>query len=300
MIKFLEKHASFFIILAMILGLAAPYLGPILNDYVLWFMASLMLVTFLKIDPKHIFTELKNPLFLVFIIAAYILLIPLVLFLLMKFLTPELSLGFLLYATLPPAVAAPALTNIVKGNSALSLTIMVLINIIVPFSIPALFLILTGSSIELDTFGMFKTLVLVILCPLFISQILKKITPKITNDLIPLLGGLGVIFIMLVMYTVVAYQSPLILQNFAILFKYLLIFYGIVFVFYLIGFFITPWRTRQDHIALAITKAYPNVGLGIVLAFKFFTPEIALLLVISEIPWATTIGMFKWLNKHLK
>lgn len=300
MIKFFEKHASFSIILAMLLGLTAPYLGPVLNDYVLWFMAGLMLATFLKIEPDHVFAELKKPLFLIFIIAVYILMIPLALFFLMKFLTPELSLGFLLYASLPPAVAAPALTNLAKGNSALSLTIMVLINMIVPFSVPFLFLLLTGSSIKLDTLGMFVTLALVILGPLLVSQVFEKITPKIINNLKPKLGGLGVVLIMFIMYTVVAHQSALILQNPIMLLKYLLILYGIVFGFYLIGFFIAPWRHLKDRIALAVTKAYPNVGLGIVLAFKFFTPEIALLLVIAEIPWATTIGAFKWLNKHLK
>ncbi|MBT5015859.1 hypothetical protein HOM98_00060 [Candidatus Peregrinibacteria bacterium] len=298
-LKILQKYASSAIIIAMVIGLLLPQASLITNNYVLHALVGIMLITFLNINPEAITKEFKNPLFLIYILVAYVIVIPVALFFVMKFLTPELCLGFLLYASLPPAVASPALTNIVKGNSALSLTIMVLINMIIPFSMIGLFSLLTNANIELDILGMFRTLILVVFVPLLVAQILRTYTPKIVTKLKPSLGGLSVLCILFVGYTVIGYQSKQILENPIILLKYLAYLYVIFFVLYLVGYFIAPWRPKKDRIGLAVTKTYPNAGLGIVLAFKFFTPEIALLLVISEIPWGTTIGFFKWLNKHL-
>ncbi len=299
-LKFLEKHASLAIIVAMIVGLLLPELSPFSHEYVLHAIIALMLVTFVKTDSAAITKELKKPIFLIYILAAYIVIIPILLFMVMKFLTPELALGFLLFASLPSAVAAPALTDMAKGNAALSLTIVTIINLIVPFSMIGLFWLLTDTTIELDMLGMFGTLILTIFVPLLISQILKTYSPKTVKKIKPSLNGLSVIFISFVMYSVVAYQSDYILENPLSVLNYLVYLYAIFFALYLVGYFIAPWRSKKDRIALATTKAYPNAGLGIVLAFKFFTPEIALLLIISEIPWGTTIGIFKWLNKHLK
>ncbi len=296
----LEKRAPYFFILTLVVGLFLPQLGVYFKDYIIYALIGVMLATFLKTDCRAVFREFKKPFFLLFIALAYLVACPIVLYFIMNFLTPELSIGFLLYAALPPAIASPVLTNIVKGNPALSLSIMVIANLLVPFTMVGLFWVLIGKNIELDITGMFLTLVCTILVPLFISQILKKHCPKCINKISPSLGGIAILLIMLVLYTVVSDQAGIILENPMAMLKYVAYFYVIFLVLYLIGYFIAPWRKTPDRIALAVTKSYSNAGLGIVLAFNFFSPEVALLLVISQIPWSTTIGLFGRLNKHLK
>jgi predicted Na+-dependent transporter len=296
----LERHASLFIIISMVVGLTIPFLGDVLKNYVLWALVGIMFSTFLKIDQSEITKEFKKPLFLIYILVLYVLIIPVLLFFIMKIITPELCLGFLLFASLPPALASPALTGLIKGNSALSLTIVTLINLIIPFSMVGLFSILTTADLELDILGMFQTLSLVVFVPLLITQIFKKLAPQAIEKIKPSLSGFSVLFIMFIVYALVASQAEQILTEPFRLIEYVGYLYGIFFTIFLVGYFVAPWRSHKDRLALAITKAYPNTGLGAVLAFKFFTPEITLLLVIAQIPWSTTLGAFKWLGNKLK
>jgi hypothetical protein len=42
-----------------------------------------------------------------------------------------------------------------------------------------------------------------------------------------------------------------------------------------------------------------NNALAISIAVTFFNPKIALLMVLSEIPFGTTLGIFRYLQKYL-
>lgn len=71
--------------------------------------------------------------------------------------------------------------------------------------------------------------------------------------------------------------------------------YILFIILFLAGYFMAFWRKKEDKIALAVSKSYMNNALAIGLAFAFFDPRITILMVLSEIPWNTTLGLFKLL-----
>jgi len=148
--------------------------------------------------------------------------------------------------------------------------------------------------------GIFKNLILIILVPFLIAQGFKKITPEISSKIANYTSAITVLLVGFLLYIIISPQTSLILQNPLIIIKNLCLLYGIFTLNHLIGYFLPFWRPSQDKIASSIAKTYGNNSLGIVLAAKFFTPEITLFLILSEIPFGTMLAPFKWALENLQ
>ena len=68
--------------------------------------------------------------------------------------------------------------------------------------------------------------------------------------------------------------------------------YLVFFLLHIIGYFICPIQSRESRITVAISSAYMNNGLAIVLAVSYFSSFILVLMVLSEFPWKTFLGPF--------
>lgn len=98
----------------------------------------------------------------------------------------------------------------------------------------------------------------------------------------------------LIIYAVISVQSEAILQNPLGIIGDLFWIYLLFILFHIVGYVSAFWRKKEDKIALSVTKTYMNNALAIVIALQFFSPQVALIMVISEIPWGTTLGIFKY------
>ena len=76
---------------------------------------------------------------MLYLVCAYMIIIPLLFFFTINHFNQKLAVGILLLTAMPAAVAAPALTDILKGNTALAASITIITSIIAPFSIPIIF-----------------------------------------------------------------------------------------------------------------------------------------------------------------
>jgi predicted Na+-dependent transporter len=66
----------------------------------------------------------------------------------------------------------------------------------------------------------------------------------------------------------------------------------------LITFVFSSHRPPEERIALMISRTYMNNALAIVLAQAFFGPAVTLMMVLAEIPWFTTFGLYLWFQKR--
>jgi len=104
----------------------------------------------------------------------------------------------------------------------------------------------------------------------------------------------------IVIYIVISAQAKEILHNPLAAFIQTLWLYLLFIVLYIIGYVLIVWKKKTDRIAVAVTKTYMNNALAISIAAAFFSPKIALLMVLSEIPFGTTLGIFKYMQKYLR
>lgn len=298
---FLEKNFCLVLALSLTLGLFFPLFGKGFNNVAVPFFMIILFLTCLKIDYRDIFKHLKQPVFLIYILCVYLLIIPAITYVIFQYVKPELAIGFLLLASLPPATTATLLTDLVKGNTSLSLTISLCTYLLAPFTVSLIFFLFTKQEVSLDIWSLMKTLILINIIPLVSAQIVRKVVRPVIIKTQKHYSRINLILLFLIVYIVVANQAQEILsQPFYHLVDDMFWLYAFFIVLHIIGYFVAFWRKKEDKVALSITKTYINVVLAMGLANTFFDPKIAFLMVLSEVPWNTTIGVFTYSFKKMR
>src|SRR6266480_5980004 len=123
--EIIEDKFWLVLLLALIFGLVIPSFGKSLNFLLIPILMITSFLTYLKVESLDIAAHIKKPIFILYILLANLLLIPIVTYWLFHILTPSLAIGFLLLAATPSAVASPMLTDIMKGNVPLSIVICI-------------------------------------------------------------------------------------------------------------------------------------------------------------------------------
>ena len=137
---FIEKNFWLVLIAGIAFGLWNPgdfkfpqFLPKLLLGGMLFFV-------FLKIDAIEILENIKNYKLMIYISMIYMFAIPVLFYFSIKFFDPELATGILLLTAMPAGVSTPALTDIVKGNVSLSMSLAIVTQLLAPFTVPSAFL----------------------------------------------------------------------------------------------------------------------------------------------------------------
>ena len=146
---------------------------------------------------------------------------------------------------------------------------------------------------------MFYTLLTLIFIPLIISQVvtllLKKRIERIAKYSIPI----TILLLSIIIAGVIGEGARDIISNLDQVLYFLVLLYAVFFIVQFLSYFMVFWLKKEEKLAVSISKTYGNPILGIVLASTFFSPKVALFLVLSEIPWNTTLAFFNWFKKFL-
>lgn len=299
LIKFIEEKFWLPLIVALAIGLLIPAFGKTLSFLIIPFLMVILFLTYLKTDFMEIISHIKKPFFLIYILFMFLLVIPAAVFYIFQLINPELSIGFLLLCSMPAGVASPVFTNIVKGNTSLSIIVSLISFLIAPFTVLLLFSLLTQQILPIDLWSLSKTMLLYVLVPLLSAQIIKKTNPKIIKMTKSYYNFISILIVCFLIYIGIASQPSSILKNPIITFLDILWLYALFIFLQILGYLTAFWRNKEDKIALSIAKTYMNNSLALGLALAFFTPKIALIMMLSEIPWNTTLGPFNYFLKKL-
>jgi len=298
-VKFIEEKFWLPLIIALILGLLIPTFGKSLNFLIIPFLMIILFLTYFKTDLIEIISHIKKPFFLIYVLIIFLLIIPAAVFIFFQFINPELSIGFLLLCSMPAGVSSPVFTNIVKGNTSLTIVVSFISHLVVPFTVPLLFLLLTQKVLAIDLWNLSKILLLLGFVPLLFAQIVRKTNQKFINSTRSYYGFISIIIISFLVYIAIANQSREILDNPVSTFLDILWLYGLFIFLHIVGYLTAFWRNKEDKIALSVAKTYMNNSLALGLAIAFFPPKIALLVALSEIPWTTTLAPFNYFIKKI-
>ncbi len=144
-------------------------------------------------------------------------------------------------------------------------------------------------------------LIKLIFVPLLISQVIKIVfNKKYLEPIQKYSNSLTIILISFMIAIVIGGQADQILSNPSEVIYYLLILYCAFFLFQIASYFMVYKLHKRDKIAVSNSKTFMNLALGIGLAYIFFDPKIAFILVIAEIPWSTMLVVFSLYEKRLK
>lgn len=297
---FIEKHFWVFLIAGLALGLIVPFYNDLLMMLLKPFLMIMLFLVFLKTDIAHILTKMKNYKQMMFLSLSFMIFIPLLLFFVINSFDQTLAMGVLLLTSMPAAVASPALTDIVKGNIALSTSIVIITSIIAPLTVPFLFWLIQFEGLSVSPWLLFKDLAIVIIIPIIASQALKKHVHESITKKTHLITSINVIILSLMVYIAMASQRDVIISDLRGVLWHTFLLYVVFILLHFIGHLMGYGEDKEGKIAITVASAYKNNGMAIVLAVLYFQPAILVLMVLSELPWNTLLVPYKKIVEYKK
>jgi len=228
-------------------------------------------------DFKRLF---QNPKILFTGIISQFILLPLVTFIFIKLVNPmpSIALGMLMVAACPGGNISNFMTQMAKGNAALSVSLTAFATLVslvmTPFNLsfwgnmyaPTAEIL---QTIELDPMELVKLVTLILGIPLILGMLVRKYKPELSAKLSKILKPISLIIFML--FIVIAFYD-----NFNIFINY--IHYVLILVIahnllaLLLGFYFAKAMrlSYKDQKTLSIETGIQNSGLGLLLIFSFF------------------------------
>lgn len=263
-------------------------------------LGMMLLLVFLKIDTLEILENIRNYKLMIYVASVYMIIIPVLFYFSINIFNSELAIGILLLTAMPAGVSTPALTDIVKGNVPLSMSLAIVSQMIAPFTVPLLFWLIDLNGHSINKLLMLKDMAIIVFLPMIISQVIKKYFPLTIKKTQHLFTSLNVLLLFAFVYLAISSQRNNILENSVGLVWKIAVLYLVFIILHVIGYLICFKQNKENKIAVAIGAAYMNNGMAIVLAASYFKPEVLVLMVLSELPWNTLLAPFKSVISQLK
>ncbi len=296
-IQFLDRYFGLFLIAGMIMGLINPVYSSALMPLLEPALMFMLFMVFLKTDVTHILQKMKNYRQVLFFTFMYMVTIPVFFYLTALPFDQNTAIGLMLLTAMPAGAASPALTDIARGNTALSASIVITTSLIAPVTVPLLFRLLGISDLSVNYWLVFRDLAMLIFVPMLASQVFKRCCPSFIGRTSRLFTSLNVLLLAVMVYAIIGSQRETILSEPLAILWQTGVLYIVFILLHLIGYLIGFKEDRKGRIATAVSAAYMNNAMAIVLAAVYF-PSVLVLMVLSEIPWNTLLMPFRKIMNH--
>jgi len=276
----LEKFTKllvFWVILAALVGFIFPHVLIPLKPFIDLFFGLTMFGIGCLLSAKDFKPILEKPKLIFIGTAAQFLIMPFLAFCIIKFLKldPVLAVGLILAAAVPDAMAAGVMSYLAQADVAFSVALTTTTTLISPVVTPALTYFLGRQYIPIQFWPMFKSIIMMVIFPLFLGLWVQHKFHKITSKIKPGFPALSTLFIAFICGLVVALNKQALDKVSPIIFIAVILLNVLGLLFgYLAGKgfkFSLPQRRT-----LAINVGMQNAGMGAVLAIKHISDQAAI------------------------
>ncbi len=258
---------------SMLAGILFPRSGTVFQPYLQQFLMVFVFLSFLPIRLDDIWTLLKDSprMFSAFVVFK-ILILPLAIYALFLAVAPTYAASALLLSAISTGVTAPFISNLLGGNSALVMMMVVVTSPLIPFTLPALVALLLARYVDISFAEMFRMLALVVFVPVITVEILRRTAPRLLDGIMTIRYPLSLALFALLnlgvfsRYSDFFFQEPMAIFGASIVATVL----GIIYSFLGVLFFLK--KPMPDRIAGAVSMMNVNNVLVIVFASRFFGP----------------------------
>ncbi|MCA0987376.1 bile acid:sodium symporter family protein [Guptibacillus algicola] len=266
----------------------APFLG--LGSYITILLGVVMFGMGLTLKPVDFKLVLRKPVPVIIGVAAQFIIMPLfALLLAIVFQLPaELAAGLVLLGSVPGGTSSNVMVYLAKGNLALSVAMTSLSTMLAPIVTPLILLALAGQWLPVDPLAMFLSIVQVIIVPITLGVLIRKIFPTTVDKSAAAIPLISVLAIIVIVSAVVSLNVESITTSGVLIFSAVMLhnLFGLT-----LGY-LTAFMMRLDESkrrAISIEVGMQNSGLGVALATAHFGPLAALPNVIAAV-WHNISG----------
>lgn len=181
----------------------------------------------------------------------------------------ELALGVILVGCCPGGTASNVICYLAKGDIALSVAMTGVSTLLAPLITPALVLGLAGESIHVDVWGMFQSIVQVVILPIVFGFAVNHFFRSFSQRLTPLLPMVSTLAIAAIIGIIVSHNAASILSC-SLLVATAVILHNLLGLTLGYGIGWLSGNDRRKAIAIAIEVGMQNSGLATSLAATHF------------------------------
>jgi predicted Na+-dependent transporter len=285
--QFIRKYFGLLLLLSCMIGMIVPSFGDITPRLVMIALAFIIFCSFFQIEFSPGALAADFTMSLQFYLIRFVLM-PVVVFLVLKSFSEFYAVLMLLIFLLPAAVSSPSFTILFGGKPDLSLKILVYSSFLSVVSIPLIMGLLPGALVKVNAGQLLMTMVYTIVLPFIIHLPLRRVsrvrnTIARFNALFTLLG-LGMIFI-----AATSRNKPAILGNPALVGLYAVIAILLYFILYWIGYMLMPTKPRQVRVTTSISSGANNIGLGVTITALFFPGNMNVFFIVAQLAWVVAL-----------
>lgn len=292
------------ILFAVIFGSAGtpiffPGIGSPFHPYILYFMMTLLFLSFLKIDFRALLdTSWRSVLQLGILTTVKLIVLPAVLYWCAFWIDPDYAVPVLLLSGISTGVVAPFIANILAADVAAVVRMVVVTSLLVPVSLPCLVKLLAGTDISVPVDLMIQMLSLVIFVPMGAVVIMKRIAPGVLERISAGQFPISLVLFGLINLGVFSKYSHFFFHHPGQIGVALVVGYVLSAFYYLTGFLVSPSRKPAERLAAGVSLALMNNVLVIVFSSRFFGPLSPTLAAMYMFPFFTMIAPVKLIVSH--
>jgi predicted Na+-dependent transporter len=290
--------------LGLLLGLWTSVPGRFLQNYAQALTFLMILFISLTITPRQFALVARQPLAVFAGLLLNFVYMPLVCWGLARLLVndSQLAVGVILVGVVPCAGMAAVWTALLKGDVPLGMAINALTMILAPFLIPPLMVLLAGSSVAVNPWGMFQQLAIILLIPLGLGIAIRWLADRFMDPkpYLPLMPALSALTAVLLMFAICNVSVPLIRERWSLVPSLL----GAVILIFPLGFLIPHWLGRyafnwEQRIAVTYSSGMKNLPIAVGLVFASFPKLVGLPVALAMILQMLTASLFyRYLNRQ--
>lgn len=184
-------------------------------------------------------------------------------------LPPEIAVGVILVGCCPGGTSSNVMTFLARGDLPLSVTITSCTTLLAPIVTPFLIWVFANQWIEIDPFGMFISIVKIVLLPIALGVLLHQIFGKKVEAVAACMPLVSVTAIALIVAAVVAATAAKLVTVGPLVFLVVVLHNGFGYLFgYLVAKFLGMSLAKRK--CLSIEVGMQNSGLGVALATTHF------------------------------
>ena len=270
---FFGKTFALWVIIFACIAYNAPSYFTFLAPYISILLGIVMFGMGLTLRAKDFSEVFTRPLEVIIGILGQFIIMPLTAWGLCKILglSDEIAVGVILVGCCPGGTASNVMTYLGKGDVPLSVTVSSCTTVLAPVVTPALIYLFANQWVEVDPYGMFMSIVNIVILPIVAGVIINSFFGKFVRNVVVALPLISVFAIVAIVIAVVAVSQQKIAETGLIIFAVVVLHNGLGLA---LGYFLAKvcGMSVAKRKAISMEVGMQNSGLGVALAMAHFSP----------------------------
>ncbi|MCX5810495.1 MAG: bile acid:sodium symporter [Proteobacteria bacterium] len=243
-------------------------------------------LSYLSIDLASVWKALKghSAQILVFTVMKLAIL-PVIIYFVFNLFAPDYALSALLLTGVSTGVVAPMISNMVRGNSALVLVVVVITSALAPFTLPALIKVVVAREVAISFLSMLRMLATVVFIPIIIVEIIRYLLPRLVAPILKIQFPVSLLLFALINLGVFYRYAPFFKKEPSVIIMATVVVFVLAAIYCAVGILFFRKGSVENQLAGAVMLGNLNNVLVIVFSSEFFGPVEPLVAAMYMIPF---------------